>query len=45
MDIPVTSSEEEVKKPSMISLDSKNEKKSDEANGVSKFLNWATQLF
>ena len=44
-DIPVAPSEEEVKKPSMIRLDGKKETKSDEANGVSKFWNWATQLF
>ena len=45
-DIPVVPSEEElVKKPSMISLDDKKAKKSDEASGISKFWNWATQLF
>ena len=45
-DIPVVPSEEEViKKPSMISLDDKKAKKSDEVSGLSKFWNWATQLF
>ncbi len=46
LDISIVPSEEEViKKPSMISLDDKKVKKSDEANGLSKFWNWATQLF
>jgi cell division protein FtsA len=45
IDIPVAPSEEEVKQPSMITLSEKKEKKSDEANSVSKFWNWATQLF
>ena len=46
LEIPTVPSEEEViKKPSMISLDDKKVKKSDEANGLSKFWNWATQLF
>ena len=45
-DIPVVPSEEElVKKPSMITLDDKKVNKSDEASGLSKFWNWATQLF
>jgi cell division protein FtsA len=44
LEIPVAPSEEQAQ-PSMISLDTKKEKKSDEANGVSKFWNWATQLF
>ncbi|MEA2072226.1 MAG: cell division protein FtsA [Campylobacterota bacterium] len=44
LDIPVAPSEEEAK-PTMINLDDKKEKKSDEAGGVSKFWNWATQLF
>ncbi len=46
IEIPVAPSEEElIKKPSMISLDDKKTRKSDEANGLSKFWNWATQLF
>jgi cell division protein FtsA len=45
VEIPVAPSEEEVAKPSMIKLDDKKEKKSDEANGLNKFWNWATQLF
>ena len=44
LEIPVAPSEEQTQ-PSMISLDEKKEKKSDEASGVSKFWNWATQLF
>jgi len=44
LEIPVAPSEEQAQ-PSMISLDTKKEKKSDEASGVSKFWNWATQLF
>ena len=44
LEIPVTPSEEQAQ-PSMISLDTKKEKKSDEASSVSKFWNWATQLF
>jgi len=37
--------EEEPKKEKMITLGSSKEKKSDEAGSVSKFWNWATQLF
>jgi len=44
LEIPVAPSEEQPA-PSMISLDEKKEKKSDEASSVSKFWNWATQLF
>jgi hypothetical protein len=44
VDVPQTSSQEE-SKPTMITLDDKKEKKSDEASGVSKFWNWAIQLF
>jgi len=44
LEIPVAPSEEQAQ-PSMISLDEKKEKKSDEASSVSKFWNWATQLF
>ncbi len=36
---------DEVKKEKMISLDANKEKKSDEAGSLSKFWNWATQLF
>ena len=43
-ELPTIPSEEEAK-PTMIKLDDKREKKSDEASGVSKFWNWATQLF
>ncbi len=45
IEIPVAPSEEESKKPSMVTLGDKKEKKSDEASGISKFWNWATQLF
>ena len=45
VDIPVAPSEEESTTPSMITLDDKKEKKSDEAGGFGKFWNWATQLF
>jgi len=44
MEMPIVPSEEE-EKPSMIKLDENREKKSDEVGGVSKFWNWATQLF
>jgi len=44
-DIPVAPSEEPVKKAKMINLEDAKEKKSDEANSLSKFWNWATQLF
>ncbi len=44
-DIPVAPSEEPVKKAKMINLADEKEKKSDEANSLSKFWNWATQLF
>ena len=42
---PTLESIEKEKKPSMISLDDKKGKKSDEAGGFGKFWNWATQLF
>jgi len=45
LEIPTASISLEEEKPSMISLDSKKEKKSDEAGSISKFWNWATQLF
>lgn len=44
LDIPVAPSVEEPE-DTMISLDAKKEKKSDEAGSFSKFWNWATQLF
>jgi len=44
-EIPVAPLQEEQTKESMITLPSKKEKKSDEANSFSKFWNWATQLF
>ena len=43
-DIPVAPSEEP-QKAKMINLEDAKEKKSDEANSLSKFWNWATQLF
>ena len=45
LEIPTASISLEEEKPSMISLDAKKEKKSDEAGSISKFWNWATQLF
>jgi len=45
LEIPTASISLEEEKPSMISLDGKKEKKSDEAGSISKFWNWATQLF
>jgi len=45
LEIPVAAAQEIEKKPGMIKLDDKKEKKSDEAGGISKFWNWATQLF
>ncbi|MDF1883649.1 cell division protein FtsA [Sulfurimonas sp. SAG-AH-194-C21] len=45
LEIPTASISLEEEKPSMISLDGKKEKKSDEAGSLSKFWNWATQLF
>ena len=44
IEIPVAPTEQEIK-PSMINLEEKKEKKSDESNGLSKLWNWATQLF
>jgi cell division protein FtsA len=40
-----TSFELEEKEAKMVSLDGSKEKKNDEASGVNKFWNWATQLF
>lgn len=45
LEIPTASVSLDEEKPSMISLDNKKEKKSDEAASLSKFWNWATQLF
>ncbi len=45
LEIPTASINLDEEKPSMISLDNKEEKKSDEAVSLSKFWNWATQLF
>ncbi|MDF1879210.1 cell division protein FtsA [Sulfurimonas sp. SAG-AH-194-C20] len=45
LEIPTASISLDKEKPSMISLDDKKEKKSDEAGSLSKFWNWATQLF
>lgn len=44
-DIPVAPQQEEISKEKMVTLPSKQDKKSDEANAFSKFWNWATQLF
>jgi len=47
-EIPVAPSldlEEEPKVPKMVSLEDKKEKNNDEASGLGKFWNWATQLF
>jgi len=43
--IPIPPALEEEKKDTMISIIAKKEKKSDEAGSLSKFWNWATQLF
>ena len=43
-EIPIAPSIEE-QKDKMITIETKKEKKSDEANAFSKFWNWATQLF
>jgi len=45
LEIPLAAAQEIEKKPGMINLDTKQDKKSDEAGGLSKFWNWATQLF
>ena len=45
-EIPVApTKEEESTQETMVTLPSKKEKKSDEAGSISKFWNWATQLF
>jgi len=45
-DIPVAPSLDiESQEPKMVSLDASKESKSDEANSVNKFWNWASQLF
>ena len=45
--IPVAPSEEQTvsDKDKMVNLETAKEKKSDEAGSLSKFWNWATQLF
>ena len=45
LDIPIAPQLEIEKKDTMVSLETKKEKKSDEAGGLVKFWNWATQLF
>ena len=45
MEIPIAPSEIKEPESKMVSLEVKKEKKSDEASSVSKFWNWATQLF
>ncbi|MDQ7042346.1 MAG: cell division protein FtsA [Sulfurimonas sp.] len=45
LEIPTTVTSLDEEKPSMISLETKKEKKSDEAGSIGKFWNWATQLF
>ena len=45
LEIPTVPSEEVEAKSTMINLEDKQTKKSDEASGVSKFFNWASQLF
>jgi len=44
-EIPVAPTKEEETEQTMVTLPSKKEKKSDEAGSISKFWNWATQLF
>ncbi|MEA2091560.1 MAG: cell division protein FtsA, partial [Campylobacterota bacterium] len=44
-EIPIAPSIEEEIKETMVTLPSKKEKKSDEAGALTKFWNWATQLF
>ena len=44
-EIPVAPSSVEEETPKMINLEEKKEKKPDEASGLNKFWNWATQLF
>ena len=44
-DIPVVPMDEQSVKDQLVTLPSKKEKKSDEASAISKFWNWATQLF
>ena len=44
-EIPVAPAQEDDESDKMVSLPSKNEKKSDEAGAFNKFWNWATQLF
>ena len=44
-EIPIASLQEEDIKDTMVTLESKKEKNSDEAGALNKFWNWATQLF
>ncbi|MFT7004997.1 MAG: cell division protein FtsA [Sulfurimonas sp.] len=44
-EIPIAPSVDEEETAKMVTLPSKREKKSDEAGALSKFWNWATQLF
>ena len=44
-EIPTPPAQEEKKQDKMINIIAKKEKKSDEAGSLSKFWNWATQLF
>ena len=44
-EIPVAQAQDDEETDKMVKLPSKNEKKSDEAGPIDKFLNWATQLF
>ena len=44
-EIPTPPAQEEEKKERMVTLTSNKDKKSDEAGSLSKFWNWATQLF
>ena len=44
-EIPVAPTKEDEVEQTMVTLPSKKEKKSDEAGSISKFWNWATQLF
>ena len=44
-EIPIASMQEKNKKDTMVNLESKKERSSDEAGALNKFWNWATQLF
>ena len=45
LEIPIAPEKEVEEKPKMINIEERENKKSDEPGKVSKFLNWATQLF